>query len=700
MTDDIDTMRDALRTARPSSTARKRGIEGAMAAFDSEFSANDEKNTVPLQGSDAERRLTSRKARSGRAEPRRSKMSRLSTLTMAVGGTGIAAVLALFIVVQNDDLSGIRVGDWTMSSLHEDAAIGERLENVPKTFRQKADAEADIAGGEISAIAATPAPQFAAGIDAASPPAPFAVTAPDLRQQRSLVQDSFAGIGGNAVTATAKSEARRIAIPAPQDTLSRTYRDDGRDRFTSFEPNSVKSSRDEPVSTFSIDVDTASYSYLRRGLNGGRIPPARAIRVEELVNYFPYGYPGSDNADEPFKASVSVVPTPWNAGTQLMHIGIKGYVPPAAERPRANIVLLIDTSGSMNAPDKLPLLINSFRLLLATLDEDDTISIVTYAGSAGTVLEPTAASERSKIEDAFDRLRAGGSTAGAAGLRLAYDKAQESFDAEAVNRVILATDGDFNVGFSSPEEMKAYVEKKRETGVFLSVLGFGQGNYNDALMQALAQNGNGVAAYIDTLSEARKVLAGEAGGALVPIAKDVKIQVEFNPATISEYRLIGYETRALNREDFNNDKVDAGDINSGHTVTAIYEITPTGSPAETIDPLRYGADALTVSENASDELAFVKIRHKLPNSDTSTLQTRPVTQGDVVGRLDIADREARFAIAVAAIGQKLQGQSALSDYDWDDAIALANGARGDDPFGYRAEFVGLARLAKSLDTRR
>ena len=379
-----------------------------------------------------------------------------------------------------------------------------------------------------------------------------------------------------------------------------------------------------------------------------------------------------------------------------MHIGIKGYVPPAAERPRSNIVLLIDTSGSMNAPDKLPLLINSFRLLLDTLGEDDTVSIVTYAGSAGTLLEPTPASEKARIEAAFDRLRAGGSTAGAAGLRLAYDKARESYDEDAVNRVILATDGDFNVGFSSPDEMKRFVEKERKSGVFLSVLGFGRGNYNDALMQALAQNGNGVAAYIDTFAEARKVLADEAGGALVPIASDVKIQVEFNPATISEYRLIGYETRALAREDFNDDAVDAGDINSGHTVTAIYEITPKGSPAEMIDPLRYG-EAQTVSESGSDEYAYLKIRHKKPGADESTLQTRAVGADDAVDDMAAASDDTRFAVAVAALGQKLRGQSQVAGYGYDDVIALANGAKGEDSFGYRGEFVGLARSAQALD---
>ncbi len=465
------------------------------------------------------------------------------------------------------------------------------------------------------------------------------------------------------------------------------------DQFENYESNPAVSVKETPVSTFSVDVDTASYSFLRAAVNRGQLPPPSSIRLEEMINYFPYDYEAPASADEPFKANVTVTPSPWNADTKLMHIGIKGYVPPKTERPNSNIVFLIDTSGSMNRPNKLPLLINSFKLLLGTLDENDTVSIVTYAGSAGTVLEPTAASETGTIKAALNRLRAGGSTAGAAGLELAYIKAQESFDEDAVNRVILATDGDFNVGFSSPDEMKSFIEDKRKNGIFLSVLGFGMGNYNDHLMQSLAQNGNGVAAYIDSLAEANKVLADEAGSALFTIAKDVKIQVEFNPATISEYRLIGYETRALKRQDFNNDKVDAGEINAGHTVTAIYELTPVGAP-RTVDDLRY--TNVDVTDTGSDEFAFVKIRHKLPDSDTSTLQTFPV--GPEKERvLTGAGDDMRFATAVAAVGQKLRGDPQLNDFSYEDAIALANSAKGDDDKGYRAEFIQMVRLINSLD---
>jgi len=467
------------------------------------------------------------------------------------------------------------------------------------------------------------------------------------------------------------------------------------DQFEDFESNPVTSVQENPVSTFSVDVDTASYSFLRASINSGKLPPPSAIRLEELINYFPYDYEAPKSADQPFKANVTVTPTPWNADTRLMHIGIKGYVPPADEKPRSNIVFLIDTSGSMKAKNKLPLLINSFKLLLGTLDADDTVSIVTYAASVGTALEPTSASDKDKIYAALNRLHASGGTAGGAGLELAYNKAQESFDEEGVNRVILATDGDFNIGFSSPDEMKTFITEKRKTGIFLSVLGFGQGNYNDHLMQSLAQNGNGVAAYIDTLAEANKVLANEVGSALFTIAKDVKIQVEFNPATISEYRLIGYETRALKRQDFNNDKVDAGEIGAGHSVTAIYELTPVGSPAITNDPLRYVTERLDTS-TASKELAYVKIRHKLPNSDTSTLQTFPIGPRQETS-LRRASDDMRFATAVAAVGQKLRGDTPLDGFSYEDAIKLASGAKGEDENGYRAEFIQLVRLMESLE---
>jgi Ca-activated chloride channel family protein len=483
-------------------------------------------------------------------------------------------------------------------------------------------------------------------------------------------------------------------IVAQSDQVDSYYRDQGRDKFTDIQTNPVKIARDEPVSTFSVDVDTASYSFVRGSLNQNVLPQKDAVRVEEMINYFPYDYAAPADKSVPFRANVSLFPTPWNADTKLMHIGIKGFSLNGQEKPRSNLVFLIDTSGSMDSPDKLPLLRNAMKMLVETLGPEDTVSIVTYAGSAGTVLEPTKAKDKAKIVGALDRLMAGGSTAGAEGIRQAYQLAEQSFDKTGINRVILATDGDFNVGITDPEELKSFVERKRETGVTLSVLGFGRGNYNDELMQTLAQNGNGNAAYIDTINEARKVLVDEVSATLFTIAQDVKIQVEFNPDTVSEYRLIGYETRLLKREDFNNDKVDAGDIGSGHTVTAIYEITPRGSKAKLNDDLRYG-EASPLAAAGSDEYAFVKIRYKLPGEKESKLISEPVRVGQASATVAEAPQEARFATAVAAFGQLLRGGRYMKAFSYDDVIALAQGAKGSDVFGYRAEFINLVRLAKT-----
>ena len=482
----------------------------------------------------------------------------------------------------------------------------------------------------------------------------------------------------------------------PAEDARPGYRDQGRDRFEAFDPNPVKVAAEEPVSTFSIDVDTASYAFMRASLNRGALPQPDAVRTEELINYFPYDYAPPASRARPFAAHVSVMPTPWNDATRLMHIGIKGYALTPDTRPPANLVFLIDTSGSMNSPDKLPLLVNAFRLLLTALAPDDTVAIVAYAGAAGTVIEPTPVSERATIAAALENLWPVGSTAGAEGIRQAYLLAERNFVEGGVNRVILATDGDFNVGITSLDELEGFVERKRKSGVFLSVLGFGTGNYNDALMQRLAQNGNGNAAYIDTLSEARKVLVEEATSTLFPIAKDVKIQVEFEPALVSEYRLIGYETRLLAREDFRNDKVDAGEIGAGHTVTAFYEITPVGSGAERIAPLRYGDDEETPPDaRHGDEFATVAIRYKLPDAAASTEIVRHMTGDDVYESTAEAPADVRFAAAVAAFGQLLRGGRYTEDYDHDDVIAAAGRARGEDPFGYRAEFLRLVRLTKT-----
>jgi Ca-activated chloride channel family protein len=475
-------------------------------------------------------------------------------------------------------------------------------------------------------------------------------------------------------------------------------------KFPQVEANAVKVVADEPVSTFSIDVDTASYGVVRDYLlQQNAMPPADAVRVEEMVNYFDYAYALPQTREAPFRASYAVYPTPWNPGTQILHIGIKGFDLPKANRPPANLVFLIDTSGSMDEPNKLPLLKSAFHLLVDQLGEKDRVAIVTYAGSAGVVLEPTSGADKRAILDALDRLEAGGSTAGGEGIRLAYQLAEASRIDGGVNRVLLATDGDFNVGITDPKALEGFVIGERDKGVDLTCLGFGDDNYNDAMMQKIAQAGNGNAAFIDTMNEARKVFVEQVSGTLFTIAKDVKIQIEFNPARVAEYRLIGYETRLLNRTDFNNDKVDAGDIGSGHTVTALYEITPVGSKAAMADPLRYKERS---NADPSGELAFLKIRYKRPGESTSQLITTPITDADVVTDFARLPTDMRFAAAVAGSAELMRHDPYVKNFGYERAIQIAEASKGDDRFGYRREFIELLRAAnkaagmKPLDINR
>lgn len=477
------------------------------------------------------------------------------------------------------------------------------------------------------------------------------------------------------------------SAPVPSDAFIAPVQDT--ESFANADSNPLQITTETPVSTFSIDVDTASYAVVRNSLMAGQLPPEQAVRIEEMINYFPYDYP-APQGQTPFQPTVSVTQTPWNPDTQLVHIGIQGALPELDTRPPLNLVFLIDTSGSMNQSNKLPLLKQSFRLMLGQLRPEDQVAIVTYAGSAGQVLAPTAASDRTTILNALDQLGAGGSTAGQAGLQQAYATAAAMAEDGEVNRIILATDGDFNVGLSDPDALTSYIADQRKSGTYLSVLGFGRGNLDDTTMQALAQNGNGQAAYIDTLAEAQKVLVDQLSGALFPIANDVKIQVEFNPAQVAEYRLIGYETRALKRTDFNNDKVDAGDIGAGHAVTALYEITPVGSPAQLSDPLRYQAET-PVGNNT--ELGLLRLRYKAPGDDTSLLIETPIT-ADMPEQADTG-----FATAIAGFGQLLRGELYLGDWGYSDAIELANASKGADPFGYRAEAINLMRLAQSLSAQ-
>ena len=408
-----------------------------------------------------------------------------------------------------------------------------------------------------------------------------------------------------------------------------------------------------------------------------------------MINYFPYAYAAPAAGEAPFSVDAINFPTPWNDGTEIVRIGLQGEMAEIDTRPPIDLVFLVDTSGSMRASDKLGLLKQSLRLMLPGLRPEDRIGIVTYAGSAGVALELTPAIERSTIEEALSRLTAGGSTAGAAGLRAAYGLLGSSADEDRIGRVILATDGDFNVGMSSVEEMTGFIEEKREGGSSLSVLGFGRGNYNDALMQALAQNGNGQAAYIDTLSEARKVLVDQLTGTLFTIAGDVKVQVEFNPAVVSEYRLIGYETRALRREDFRNDSVDAGEIGAGHQVTALYEIARTGSGAGLYEPSRYAA-AVPPAE-AAEELGYLRLRWKAPGEAESRLVEVPIS-----AEMEAMDADATFATAIAGWAQDLRGGTYLGGWDVGDAIDLARQGRGEDVFGYRSDAIRLMELDEAM----
>lgn len=491
-------------------------------------------------------------------------------------------------------------------------------------------------------------------------------------------------------------EKKIYMAPAMQQNIRTPNEPVDRENYNHFEDNPVKQVTESPVSTFSIDVDTGAYSVVRRFLQNGNLPNKDAVRVEELINYFSYNYPLPESKEKPFGVTTEIAPTPWNPDSLLLHVGIKAYDIPKEQLPPANLVFLCDVSGSMNSANKLGLLKSSLKLLTNQMSAEDKISLVVYAGASGVVLEPTAGNDHAKISMALEQLQAGGSTNGGAGIKLAYLMAEKAFIKDGINRVILATDGDFNVGTTNFEALKQLVEQKRKTGIALTTLGFGNGNYNDHLMEQLADIGNGNYAYIDNLKEAQKVLVDSISSTLNIVAKDVKIQVEFNPETVAEYRLIGYENRQLKREDFNNDKIDAGEIGAGHTVTAIYEIIPTESKGKMIDSLRYKKAEKKESAN-SNEIAFLRIRYKKPDSNTSTLQEWPLDKDQIIDPIDTTSDRFRFSAAVAAFGQKLRGGKYTKDYNYDNILDLARNSRGNDPFGYRGEFISLVNLAKSLD---
>lgn len=521
-------------------------------------------------------------------------------------------------------------------------------------------------------------------------------------QKKRDVTGSITTISGNRKS---YSKAEINSVPGVSINGSGTpgydqvYMDFNTEGYSTIHENEFKKPIDAPYSTFSIDVDAASYSNLRRFINNGTRPPIDAVRIEEMINYFSYDYPEPEG-DHPIELVTELSECPWNEDHRLVHIGLQGKTVDTEDLPASNIVFLIDVSGSMSSPNKLPLLKSSFRLLVEKLRPEDKISIVVYAGAAGVVLPSTSGNKKDEIIAALDRLQAGGSTAGGAGIKLAYGIAEENFVENGNNRVILATDGDFNVGSSSNAEMERLIEEKRESGVFLTVLGFGMGNYKDDKMEILADKGNGNYAYIDNIQEAKKVLVNEFGGTLFTIAKDVKLQIEFNPEKVQAYRLIGYENRLLADEDFNDDTKDAGEIGSGHTVTALYEIIPVGVKSEfvkSIDPLKYQKNKISVPGSISDELMTIKFRYKDPDGDRSKLIEKAIVDKHIP--LEKTSDNFRFSAAVAEYGMILRDSEFKQNADFDSAIELAQNARGKDEEGYRAEFIRLVKSSRFLAVR-
>jgi Ca-activated chloride channel homolog len=490
--------------------------------------------------------------------------------------------------------------------------------------------------------------------------------------------------------------ARPMATPMPGESEETPFNTEG---YSHIDENPFLDVAHAPLSTFSVDVDTASYSNTRRFLKDGQLPPKDAVRIEELVNYFSYDYP-QPVGNAPFSVTAEIAEAPWNTQHRLVHIGLQGKRIAKDNLPPANLVFLIDVSGSMNEPNKLPLVKSSLKTLTEQLTARDHVAIVVYAGSSGLVLPSTSGDRKGEIFAAIDRLEAGGSTNGGEGIQLAYKVAQENFIRDGTNRVILATDGDFNVGTTSEGDLVRLIEAKRQSGVFLSVLGFGTGNVKDSTMEKLADKGNGNYAYIDTSSEARKVLGEQVGGTLFTIAKDVKIQVEFNPKQVAAYRLIGYENRLLRDQDFNDDTKDAGEIGAGHTVTALYEIVPYGQKYENpgIDPLKYQQPTQPSEMANSDEMMTVKLRYKEPNADQSKLIS--VSLADSQTKLDSASADFRFSSAVAAFGMLLRDSKYKADASYNQVLDLARNSIGTDPQGYRSEFVQLVETARTLSSHR
>jgi len=524
-----------------------------------------------------------------------------------------------------------------------------------------------------------------------------------VSSQPMMIQQDVKTDAGNMVAKQQLMETKkmhRYAAP-PMGALSPIRKPSeplDRENYAHFDDNGISLVAESPVSTFSIDVDTGAYTNVRRMLTQGQIPRKDAVRAEEFINYFSYDFAPPSDGDVPFAVHSEMMKSPWGEDSYLLQLGVKAWEPADQQRPDANLVFLMDVSGSMNSDDKLGLLKKSLTLLTRKLGANDRISMVVYAGASGIVLEPTPGNQTAQIELALQRLQAGGSTNGAAGIKLAYQLAEQSFIKDGINRILLATDGDFNVGTTNFNALIDLIEEKRKSGIALSTLGFGSGNYNDHLMEQLADKGNGQYSYIDSLLEARKVLVDEINSSLLTVAGDVKIQLEFNPEVVSEYRLIGYENRALARKDFNNDKVDAGDIGAGHTVTALYEIRFTDSSSLSVDPLRY-ANKKKVYNNASDELGFLKLRYKTPGESTSKLINRVLDKEQLLSSVKNPTDSIKFAVSVAAFAQQLRGGKYLNDFNYKQITELARSSKGSDPRGIRGEFLQLVSLAEMLSQR-
>ena len=518
-----------------------------------------------------------------------------------------------------------------------------------------------------------------------------------LKPEPLLFENNVSADYGSRKEKTAKSSPTVAPSAYGNGSFQRINQNFNTEGYASVNENGFKNVKNAPLSTFSIDVDNASYSNIRRFINMGEIPPADAVRIEEMINYFKYDYP-EPAGQHPFSVYTEIAVCPWNTRHQLLHVGLRGKNIDKSSLPPSNLVFLIDVSGSMNAPNKLPLLKSAFNLLVNELRPQDRVAIVVYAGAAGLVLESTAGNRKEAIIAAIDNLEAGGSTAGGAGLKLAYGEASKNFIKGGNNRIILATDGDFNVGESSNGGMERLIEEKRELGVFITVLGFGTGNIKDDKMEIIADKGNGNYSYIDNLQEARKVLVREFGGTLFTIAKDVKFQIEFNPAKVLSYRLVGYENRLLNDEDFNNDARDAGDMGAGHNVTALYELIPAGSSEKvpSVDPLKYqkyGQEEYTEND-LEDEFLTIKLRYKKPDGNKSMLLEKPV-KGNLLDISEASDN-LKFAAAVSEFGMVLRDSEFKGSATLASASQLAKSARGDDDDGYRAELIRLINTVKDM----